>query len=68
MNNSTDEGNDEVVQSADIYFEPVIPLPDLVEVKTGEEDEIPIFVHRAKLFRYDAKTKQWKERGVGDPG
>ncbi|GFQ79981.1 e3 SUMO-protein ligase RanBP2 [Trichonephila clavata] len=66
MNNSTDEGNDEVVQSADIYFEPVIPLPDLVEVKTGEEDEIPIFVHRAKLFRYDAQTKQWKERGVGD--
>ncbi|GFY52067.1 e3 SUMO-protein ligase RanBP2 [Trichonephila inaurata madagascariensis] len=66
MNNSTDEGNDEVVQSADIYFEPVIPLPDLIEVKTGEEDEIPIFVHRAKLFRFDAKTKQWKERGVGD--
>lgn len=66
LNNSTDEGNDEVVQSADIHFEPVIPLPDLVEVKTGEEDEIPIFVHRAKLFRYDAKTKQWKERGLGD--
>ncbi|GFT83849.1 e3 SUMO-protein ligase RanBP2 [Nephila pilipes] len=66
LNNSTDEGNDEVVQSADIHFEPVIPLPDLIEVKTGEEDETPIFVHRAKLFRYDAKTKQWKERGVGD--
>ncbi|CAL1276110.1 unnamed protein product [Larinioides sclopetarius] len=65
LNTSADD-TDEVVQSADIHFEPVIPLPDLVEVKTGEEDEVPIFVHRAKLFRFDTATKQWKERGVGD--
>lgn len=32
-------------------FKPIIPLPDLVEVKTGEEDEEKLFVHRAKLFR-----------------
>ncbi|GIX88807.1 ranBP2-like and GRIP domain-containing protein 4 [Caerostris extrusa] len=64
--NTTGEETDEVVQSGDIHFEPAIPLPDLVEVKTGEEDETPIFVHRAKLFRYDSNTKQWKERGVGD--
>ena len=36
------------------------------EVKTGEEDETVVYSHRAKLFRYDVDTKQWKERGVGD--
>ena len=36
----------------DIDFKPIIPLPDLVEVKTGEEDEIKVFGHRAKLYRY----------------
>ena len=37
----------------DIYFEPVIPLPEKVEVKTGEEDEDVLFSERAKLFRFD---------------
>lgn len=50
----------------DIYFKPLIPLPDLVEVKTGEEDETPIYCQRAKLYRYDNQTKEWKERGIGD--
>ena len=31
---------------------------------TGEEDEEPLYCHRAKLFRYD--DNQWKERGLGD--
>ncbi|XP_035220047.1 E3 SUMO-protein ligase RanBP2-like isoform X2 [Stegodyphus dumicola] len=67
-NNSTeDAGDDETVsQGPDIHFEPVIPLPELVDVKTGEEDETPVFIKRAKLFRFDSATKQWKERGVGD--
>jgi E3 SUMO-protein ligase RanBP2 len=46
-------------------FEPVIPLPELVEVKTGEENEDVVFEHRAKLLRYDASVKEWKERGIG---
>lgn len=46
-------------------FEPVVSLPELVEVKTGEEDEEVLFCERAKLFRFDAETKQWKERGIG---
>ncbi|KAK9970051.1 hypothetical protein ABG768_028189 [Culter alburnus] len=48
------------------YFEPVVPLPDLIEVSTGEENEQVIFSHRAKLYRYDKELSQWKERGIGD--
>ena len=40
-----DEEND------NLYFEPVIALPDKVEVKTGEEEEVALYTHRAKLFR-----------------
>uniref|UniRef100_A0A1A7Y538 E3 SUMO-protein ligase RanBP2 n=1 Tax=Iconisemion striatum TaxID=60296 RepID=A0A1A7Y538_9TELE len=48
------------------YFEPVVPLPDLVELSTGEENEQVVFSYRAKLYRYDKEAKQWKERGIGD--
>lgn len=48
------------------YFEPVVPLPDLVEISTGEENEQVVFSHRAKLYRYDKEVSQWKERGIGD--
>ncbi|XP_061165274.1 E3 SUMO-protein ligase RanBP2-like isoform X2 [Saccostrea echinata] len=61
-----EEEGDEVAQGEDPHFEPVVPLPDLVEVKTGEEDHEKIFSHRAKLFRYDGDTKQWKEKGIGE--
>merc|ERR1712241_1181817 len=37
-----------------------------IDVKTGEEEEEEVFKHRAKVYRYDTETKQWKERGVGD--
>ncbi|XP_044270326.1 E3 SUMO-protein ligase RanBP2 [Tribolium madens] len=47
-----------------IYFKPVIPLPDKVEVKTGEEEEEVLYCHRAKLYRF--VDKEWKERGIGD--
>lgn len=33
---------------------------------TGEEDEIVEFSHRAKLFRFDKETSQWKEKGIGE--
>uniref|UniRef100_A0AAQ5XMZ7 E3 SUMO-protein ligase RanBP2 n=1 Tax=Amphiprion ocellaris TaxID=80972 RepID=A0AAQ5XMZ7_AMPOC len=48
------------------YFEPVVPLPDLVDISTGEENEQVVFSHRAKLYRYDKELTQWKERGIGD--
>ncbi|KAJ8686803.1 hypothetical protein QAD02_022597 [Eretmocerus hayati] len=58
--------DDVVEESEDVYFAPVIPLPDKVEVKTGEEDEEVLYSHRAKLFKFDSSTKEWKERGLGD--
>ncbi|XP_054724856.1 E3 SUMO-protein ligase RanBP2-like [Uloborus diversus] len=68
LNTSTeaDGDDDTVAQGPDIHFEPVIPLPELITVKTGEEDETPVFVNRAKLFKFDSSLKQWKERGIGD--
>ena len=48
------------------HFEPIIPLPDKIDVKTGEEDDEVMFSHRAKLYRFVAEDKQWKERGIGD--
>jgi len=37
-----------------------------VDVVTHEEDEETLFKMRAKLFRFDKESKQWKERGTGD--
>uniref|UniRef100_A0A914ZWU4 E3 SUMO-protein ligase RanBP2 n=1 Tax=Parascaris univalens TaxID=6257 RepID=A0A914ZWU4_PARUN len=47
------------------HFEPVIPLPDLVEVTTGEENEKVVFAERCKLYRFSSDTSEWKERGIG---
>jgi len=37
-----------------------------VRVVTGEEDEDILYKERAKLYRFDADSKEWKERGTGD--
>ncbi|KAF2357580.1 Ran binding domain [Trinorchestia longiramus] len=68
-NQSKDDSSDQLhheEDSHDPHFEPVIPMPDLVEVKTGEENLEVIYSHRSKTFRYDNSTKEWKERGLGD--
>merc|ERR1711892_1044007 len=62
--NDDDENPED--ESHDPHFEPIVPLPELVETKTGEEDEQVVYKHRAKVYRYCGDTKQWKERGVGD--
>nr|CAD7394596.1 unnamed protein product [Timema cristinae] len=79
---SSDDGDaDSSVVNHDPHFEPIIALPDAIEVCTGEEQEeksehktpqhdivfvCVVFCQRAKLYRYDANTKEWKERGVGE--
>ena len=52
--------------SDDIHFEPVVQMPEKVELVTGEEDEKVLYSQRVKLFRFDAEISQWKERGLGN--
>lgn len=47
-------------------FKPIVSLPAVVDMQTGEEGEMVVYSHRAKLYRFDAELKQWKERGVGE--
>lgn len=54
-----------VEEEADVHFEPLVKL-DKVDVKTNEEEEEVLFKVRAKLFRFHAEAKEWKERGTGD--
>uniref|UniRef100_A0A182JQ05 E3 SUMO-protein ligase RanBP2 n=1 Tax=Anopheles christyi TaxID=43041 RepID=A0A182JQ05_9DIPT len=56
-------GDDE---NYDPYYAPVIQLPDEIKVRTGEEEETKLFGERAKLYRFDSATKEWKERGIGE--
>ncbi|KAJ3572638.1 hypothetical protein NP233_g2956 [Leucocoprinus birnbaumii] len=53
-------------EEADVHFEPVIRLTEKVDTKTNEEDEEVLFKMRAKLFRFDSASSEWKERGTGD--
>jgi len=53
-------------EETDVHFEPVIKLTEQVDTKTHEEDEDVLFKMRAKLFRFDAESSEWKERGTGD--
>ncbi|XP_063441478.1 E3 SUMO-protein ligase RanBP2-like isoform X2 [Mytilus trossulus] len=68
---STDPGdgyNEDTDESGAIYdyhYKPIIALPDLVDVKTGEEDYETMFCQRARLYRFHKETNQWKEKGLG---
>jgi len=53
-------------EEVDVHFEPVIKLTEQVDTKTHEEDEHVLFKMRAKLFRFDGDSTEWKERGTGD--
>lgn len=50
-------------ENHDPQFEPLIALPPEIVLSTGEENETKLFGDRAKLFRFDEETKEWKERG-----
>lgn len=47
--NDEDDGEVDNEQEHDPHFEPIVPLPDTIEVRTGEEDEekgiLNIFVY-----------------------
>ncbi|KAG5421164.1 YRB1 [Candida metapsilosis] len=66
---TTAEDDDEAAaeeEEPDVEFTPVVHLDKKVDVKTNEEDEDVVYKVRAKLFRFHADTKEWKERGTGD--
>jgi Ran-binding protein 1 len=60
-----EEEGGEVEPSEDVHFEPIVKLEE-VKITTGEDDEDVVFKCRAKLFRFDGPSKEWKERGTGD--
>lgn len=60
---TTEQSDDPETEVDNFNYKPVIPMPDLVDVKTGEEEEEVLFSNRAKLFKY--VNSEWKERGVG---
>lgn len=70
LNDTGDGQSGEEVEptSPDVNFAPVIELPELVSVKTMEEEEQEILKIRSKLYRMDneADPPEWKERGLGD--
>jgi Ran-binding protein 1 len=55
-----------VEESPEVHFEPVVRLTEKVSTSTNEEMEERVFKMRAKLFRFDRDTREWKERGTGD--
>jgi len=61
-----EDDEDDPERETDAHFEPVVRLTERIEVKTNEEQEGQTFKMRAKLFRFHAHDKEWKERGTGD--
>ncbi|QKX59288.1 uncharacterized protein TRUGW13939_06420 [Talaromyces rugulosus] len=60
------EEGEEEVESPEVHFEPVIHLTEKIDTKTNEELEEQTFKMRAKLFKFDRESREWKERGTGD--
>ncbi|KAM7255885.1 hypothetical protein ACFE04_011626 [Oxalis oulophora] len=58
-NNNNDDDEDTGAQIA-----PIIKLEE-VAVSTGEENEDALIDLKAKLYRFDKDSNQWKERGAG---
>ena len=44
----------------------IVTLSEAVKVKSWDKDADVMFSQRAKLFRFDSDSSQWKERGVGE--
>ncbi len=52
------EGADDSNYEPNVTFEPVVPLPDLVEVQTGEENEKVNFVTLQCYGECTSKTRR----------
>jgi Ran-binding protein 1 len=53
-------------EEPNVDFQPVVHLTEKVDTKTNEELEEQVFKMRAKLFKFDRESREWKERGTGD--
>jgi Ran-binding protein 1 len=62
----TENKDENPEQEVDVHFDPVVRLTEKVETKTNEELEEQVFKMRAKLFKFDRESREWKERGTGD--
>lgn len=52
-------------EEPEVEFTPLVHV-EKVEIKTNEEQEEVLYKVRAKLFKFHADSKEWKERGTGD--
>jgi len=62
---SDEQAKEEAERDAGVYFEPVCHL-ETIQTSNNEENEEVIFKMRSKLYRFDKKENEWKERGLGD--
>ena len=64
---SEGDEEEEVAPSPDVSFEftPLVSLPEIEDLTSGEENEDVLFSETGKLYRFDSTPKQWKERGKG---
>ncbi|KAG8530360.1 uncharacterized protein KY384_004862 [Bacidia gigantensis] len=60
------EDGDDAPESPEVHFEPVVHLTEQIETRTNEELEEQTFKMRAKLFKFDKDSREWKERGTGE--
>ncbi|KAG9878497.1 hypothetical protein KCV05_g21422, partial [Aureobasidium melanogenum] len=63
---AADDEDEADEKEPDVHFEPVVHLNEKVDTKTHEESEEQTFKMRAKLFKFDRDSREWKERGTGE--
>lgn len=61
--NNDNDDNENTAEDAnyDPHYDPIIELPDEIQVSTGEENESKLFGERAKLYRFDSDNKEVKK-------
>ena len=62
---NTEYDDENTEYEPDVYFKPLVTLPDSYDYQSADKDGEVLFEQRCKLYRYDDHSKQWKERGIG---